>query len=92
MYRSFAYPIANKPDNKSWTGFQFIDGDSGYIVLFREIQNRELTNKIKLKKMLNCRLQTVDVITGDRQIITVNNEGCAEFTIAEPCNFLWLKY
>ncbi|MCL2478732.1 MAG: hypothetical protein FWF22_04475, partial [Treponema sp.] len=92
MYRCFVYPIGNKPDNSSWTGFQFVNGSHGYIVLFRELNNNSKTEKIKLKAAPDCDIQTVNVITGKQQTIKTDNSCRSEFTISDPCSFLWYSY
>ena len=92
MYRCFVYPIGSKPDNCSWTGFQFADNDNGYIVLFRERNSKVKKEKVKIKKVKNCAINAVNVITGENFGMVVDLEGYAEFTIETPCGFLWLKY
>ncbi|MCL2831635.1 MAG: hypothetical protein FWD78_00560 [Treponema sp.] len=117
MYNCYVYPVGDKPDNSSWTGFQFVNdgqgrgeqsrgvqgggghGDGGYgggtpgfIILFRELNNKNNTQKIKLRFLKNCRLQAINAMTGEKLVIGVDSEGCAEFSINDPCGFLWYRY
>jgi len=92
MYSCYVYPVGEKPDNSSWTGFQFVNGDHGYIVVFRELNNKHKTGVIKLKFLRNINLDAVNVMTTDRSTIKVDDEGRAEFSIADPCGFVWYQY
>ncbi len=53
IYRSSVYPIGEKPDNASWTGFQchLACENAGYLLLFRERLNDERTRKIVLQEI-----------------------------------------
>ena len=92
MYKCFVYPIGNKPDNRSWTGFQFVNGDHGFIILFRELNNMSKTEKIQLKFIKNRNISATDIMTSREQILPVNENGCISFIIEKPCDFVWYKY
>ena len=92
MFDCTVYPIGEKPDNRSWTGFQFDNGGNGYIALFRELNNNSNTESIKLKFLRECNLAATDVITGEQRTISVGKDGCASFDIADPCGFVWYEY
>jgi hypothetical protein len=36
IHSGIILPVGNEPSGRSWTGFQSIDGDSGYFLVFRE--------------------------------------------------------
>jgi len=92
LYRCIVYPIGSKPDNASWTGFQFIDGEHGHIVLFRELNNTSDTASIRLKSPRGCDMAVTNVMTGKSKTFTVNQAGIATFSISTPCGFLWYAY
>lgn len=49
MWKGFVFPVGEKPNDKSWTGFQCYNHKtgSGYLTFFREFNNTESEKDIK---------------------------------------------
>jgi len=92
MYDCLVYPIGSKPDNASWTGFQFVNGGRGYIVLFRELHNPSGRETVRLKFLQNCDLAVTNVINGETRTIAVDRDGSAPFSIPHACGYVWYRY
>jgi hypothetical protein len=92
MFDSYVYPIGSKPDGQSWAGFQFVKGEQGHIVLFRELNNQSASETIGLKFIKGREISLCDVLTGRQTRLAVDGEGRAAFSIPEPCGFAWYTY
>ncbi len=64
MYGSYVFPIGDMPDNKSWSGFQWLrpGSNEGYIMIFRERENKEKTKELSLCFLNNEKLQIKDLL------------------------------
>ncbi|UOY08045.1 hypothetical protein L0P88_05690 [Muricauda sp. SCSIO 64092] len=94
MYKGFVFPIGEKPDNASWPGFQNYnpDTDSGYLMVFREINNREAAKSMKLHFIKNKTLVLTNVMTGTTEHKKVDAEGHIDLGIADAADFRFYKY
>lgn len=94
IFESYSFPIGETPDNESWSGFQFVnDGQNeGYLLLFREIHNKEAKKSIRLKFLAGQTLEVKDLRGGSVKKVKVSPEGMAEFTIDDPADFAFLSY
>lgn len=94
IYDCIVYPIGSEPDNASWSGFQahHPDKDSGFITLFREIENTESNKNIQLRFMKDKRIGFTNLMTGEQVVSNVDSNGFVNFEIEESADFLFLKY
>ncbi|MCG8582875.1 MAG: hypothetical protein MI866_23360 [Bacteroidales bacterium] len=94
MYNSFVFPIGNEPDNKSWTGFQWVNPDknTGYLMLFRELHNKNAEQKIALRFMNSSNLKLTDIETGKSSVQQVNENGEINFHIDEAAGYRFYRY
>lgn len=76
------------------TGFQSYhpEKSSGYLTLFRGINNRESARKISLRFIKDRRLRLDDLISGSTKTITVDETGTTEFEIDAPTSFRFYRY
>ena len=95
MHKGTVYPIGDKPDNKSWTGFQVHNHNEnrGYFTIFRELHNSNPSTKIALKFLKpGATLHLTNLLTNRTWQINLNDKSKAEFQIENPADFLFLKY
>ena len=88
------FPIGEEPDNKSWSGFQFYNSDekSGYITIFRELNNKENKKDVRLKFAAGKKIRLINLQTGKILNAKVSKEGNVTFRIDVPASFRFYKY
>jgi hypothetical protein len=95
LHRGIVYPIGSEPDDASWVGFQSVapEGGSGYLTLFREIDNAEATQSLHLHFLDDAHtLQLTDLMTGENTQTKIDTNGSVRFTINKPGDFRFLRY
>ncbi len=95
MYQGYVFPIGDKPDNKSWSGFQcYMPGEpQGYLTVFRQLENPDATHAMPLKFLeAGTRLKLTDLMSGGSRELTLGAGGTAELTIDRAAGFKFLKY
>ena len=95
IFNCYTFPVGDKPDNQSWSGFQMINEDNGsgnYILLFRELYNRETSREVKLKFVSGKTIRISDIETGISRMEKVPESGIVEFSIKDPGHYLFLNY
>ena len=94
MYKCFVFPIGEEPDNKNWSGFQFYNPNkkSGYITIFRELNNKENKKNICLKFAEGKKIRLTNLHTGKIFNAKVSKEGNVTFIIDKPAGFRFYKY
>jgi len=94
MSYGYVFPIGEKPDDGAWTGFQNYDDKtgSGYLTLFREINNQETEKAIKLSFLKERSLKLENLLTGEKETVQVDAEGKVPFKIANPATFQFYRY
>ena len=92
MAKSYVFPLGDEPCDESWTGFQCHDPDteSGYILLFRELNNSQVKNAVSVNFIAEKTLKWTDVLTENDS--AKSDSGQLECCIPEAPGFLWLKY
>ncbi|HEY53157.1 MAG TPA: hypothetical protein G4N94_06835 [Caldilineae bacterium] len=86
------FPIGEEPSGASWTGFQSIRGERGYLLVYRELNQRPRA-ALKLwgleGRTVQCRL-----IAGHGADFTgaVDGDGCLTFHLSEPLSFALYEY
>jgi hypothetical protein len=88
------FPIGEEPSGRSWTGFQSVNENQGYLLVFREDNNRE---KIDLQTLLppdsKVRLRMI-LGHGPESVIDkmVNSEREVELILPERNSYVMYKY
>ncbi len=95
MSEGYVFPIGDEPDNMSWSAFQNVmpDKKSGYLTVFRQIENQEQTKAIALKFIAaGMKLKLTDLVAGTEQSVVVGMDNMVTFHIDNPAGFQYLKY
>ncbi len=85
LHQGKIFPIGEEPSGTSWTGFQSIRGNKGYLLLIRENNNRSSANiatwlgsnrKVVLKPLLgNASSQTISTDTEGKLKVSLPNRN-----------------
>jgi hypothetical protein len=94
MYNSYVFPIGEEPNNASWTGFQWYnaDKDNGFLMIFRELNNKQKENQIALRFIKNSKVKLTDLETGEIFMQATNKDGEIKVNIDNPADFIFLQY
>ncbi len=95
MFHSYVFAIGNTPDNRSWSGFQYISESGekeGYILLFRELHNKNKRESIKLEFLTEGEYNLIDVMNGDSSKLIIDSDGHANFEISQSGDFRLYRY
>jgi hypothetical protein len=94
IYDGYVFPIGEEPDNASWAGFQSWDpqSGSGYITVFRELNNREDSKSIRLHFLRDKKMIMSDLISGVSSEQQVAADGAVDFLIGEAAGFRFYRY
>ncbi len=93
IFESYVFPIGSEPDNESWTGFQICNPEkkTGYLMIFRELYNKERYNNMKLRFLKDKSIRITDLVNGNSYNEMVNDKGI-KLSIEKPAGYLFLKY
>ena len=92
FHQGVILPVGKEPSGKSWTGFQSIRGDHGYLLVFRE---RASNNTAKIKTWLpEGRIVYLTPVagSGDRIRQQVSDAGSLTLHLPEMNSFVLYKY
>ncbi|NQZ57005.1 MAG: hypothetical protein HRT88_05990 [Lentisphaeraceae bacterium] len=94
MYKGYVFPIGDKPDNKSWSGFQNYNPQTktGFITVFRQLKNNESSKSIKLRFLKDKQLVLTNLMTGVQKSVQVTKDGELSFHIDKAADYRFLKY
>jgi hypothetical protein len=95
IFQCYSFPIGDKPDNKSWSGFQMVSEagqKNNYLLLFRELHNNESVKKLNLKFLAGKTIKITNVETNAVITQKVDHEGNIDFKIMNPAGYLFLQY
>jgi len=95
IFNCYVFPVGDKPDNQSWSGFQMINEDdktNNFLLLFRELHNTQSNNSIRLKFLAGKTIRISNIETGETTIQKVSENGTATFTIKDPAGYLFVQY
>tara|TARA_R110002051_G_scaffold325487_2_gene428177 strand:+ start:884 stop:2953 length:2070 start_codon:yes stop_codon:yes gene_type:complete len=93
MYEGIVYPIGDEPDDRSWTGFQnHHQSDTGYLMVFREMNNKEHTKKLALNFCADKKIKFKNLMTGVTWTEKCDSKGQVVLNIEQPADFLFLFY
>ncbi|MBN2713334.1 MAG: hypothetical protein JXR97_13015, partial [Planctomycetes bacterium] len=88
-------PIGEKPDGASWAGFQSSSPDSasGYLTVFRELNNDDAEYSMALKNMAGRTVEIEDLLTGgETRTVKADNAGRVSFALPTPASFVFARY
>jgi hypothetical protein len=94
IFRGTVYPIGAKPNNYAWTGFQNHDDESGtgYLLIFRELNNSEDTATIRLHFLAGRKLDLTNLMTGEHSCMSCKDDGSLRFGGVPQAGYLFLQY
>lgn len=94
IYQSYAFPVGEEPNNKTWSGIQYIKPGSktGYLYLFRELLNTQQSKVILLEKLAGKTIEFKELLTGKSWVGSADKDGTVKFTIPEPATFMFIQY
>ncbi|MDQ6902078.1 MAG: alpha-galactosidase [Bacteroidota bacterium] len=92
LHRGDIFPIGEEPDGFSWTGFQSIQNKRGYILLFRENDDKN-NNTINTILPRNAKIK-LELIAGDGKNFdtTTSEDGHIIFEIDKKNSFSLYRY
>jgi len=94
IYDGFVFPIGQKPDNQSWTGFQCYrpGSKSGYLTIFRELNNTESQKAISINSFSAKKIRLTNLRTNEMKELDVSDSGDVIFKIDKPADFRFFRY
>jgi hypothetical protein len=94
MYRGYVFPIGEKPDDASWTGFQNHDLEtgSGYLIVFRELNAPESSKQLRLKFVGGRTIRLLDLRSDLERVVAVPASGEVLFEIDAAPDFRFVRY
>jgi len=94
IFKGMVHPIGEQPNNYSWSGFQshHQKTGSGYLTIFRELNNDESKKMIKLEFLENKSLTITNLLDGTQRKIKSDRDGNVEFECDKAPGYLFLKY
>jgi hypothetical protein len=95
IFNCYTFPIGDKPDNQSWSGFQMMNEESSagnFILLFRELHNTDSIKSVHLKFLAEKTIRIEDIESGRSRVLNVPDSGIIEFEINDPGDYLFLRY
>jgi len=85
-------PVGDEPSGKSWTGFQSINGDKGYLLVFRENNpEQQTTIETWFKKGEKIRCKPI-LGNGEIKTNTTGKKGMVEVEIPRVNDFVLFEY
>lgn len=90
-------PIGAPPSNASHTGLHChvdgrVDGRSGYLLLFRELENPEPEARFRVASLRGCRLALEDLLDHTNRAVAIGADGMLTLPIAQAPDFRFLRY
>ena len=93
MFDSYVFPIGEEPTNDNWAGFQWYhpEKSTGYLLLFREINNDELSKRIQLRFLKEKNISFTNVMNEKSWNNKIDSSGKIKLSIEDPGSFIFLK-
>jgi len=86
------FPIGEEPLGASWTGFQSVRADGGYVAVYRELNDRP-SARVQLWRPPEDKVELRPVIGAGRKFsVTPDADGCLEFALAESFSYALYEY
>ncbi len=95
IFNCYTFPVGDKPDNQSWSGFQMINDDekgNNYILLFRELHNINSNKSVQLKFLAGKTVTFKNLENSESFTQKVSNSGNIDFYIKDQAGFLFMEY
>jgi len=94
MFNCYTFPIGDKPDNRSWSGFQWVNEkqDGGYILLFRELHNNTQVQPVQLKFLQGKTILMENLETDLQTKAKTTSNGTVSFKIPRAAGYVFMKY
>ncbi len=94
MYQGYVFPIGNEPDNRSWSGFQNHNPETGkgFVTILRQIENGESQKSINLHFLAGKQITLTDLVTGAKRELQVAEDGAISFSITDAGGFQFVAY
>lgn len=92
IHQGKIFPIGNEPSGMSWTGFQSIKGNSGYLLVIRE-NNNAVTGILKTWLPPGKKVKLTALLgSGKSSIIATDHTGSASFKLPEKNSYALYSY
>lgn len=92
FHNGIILPIGDEPSGKSWTGFQSIAENNGYLILFRE-NNLEKKAFVKTWLKEGTKVKCIPILGNGKELtITVGRQGFIEVMLPNMNDFVMYKY
>jgi len=92
IHDGLTFPIGDEPSGVGWTGFQSIHDDGGYVLIFREY-NQRTSARIELHGLAGRDVSFHHVLGHGCDVgTTVHDDGTVEFALPEPLTFALFEY
>ncbi len=86
------FPIGEEPSGVSWTGFQSLRQEGGYLVVYREYTDRPRAC-LRLWNLAGKTIQCTAIVgQGVDFMGTVDEDGCLAFQLPAPWTFALYEY
>lgn len=94
IFDCYTFPVGDKPDNQSWTGFQMVNSadDNGYLLIFRELHNPTPFRSIQLKFLAGKTIVIENLTTSKKETILVGKDGFILLKIQNQADYLFAQY
>jgi hypothetical protein len=87
IHQGKIFPIGEEPSGLSWTGFQSVRGNSGYVLVFREL-NRRKSAEIKLSLKPGKRIRFEKLLGKGRDFSAkTGKDGNIPFSLPDTFSF-----
>jgi len=94
LFRGYVFPLGEKPDNRSWSGFQNHNPETGagYLLIFRQIENTEPVKDLRLHFLAGRAVTLTELRSGRPHTLRPDSNGTASFEIEKAGHFLYYRY
>ena len=92
FHRGVILPVGDEPSGRSWTGFQSVGGEQGYLIFFRE-QNPDRKARVETWLPDNTKVRLTPVLgSGKASVTTTGRRGTLEVELPSPDDFAMYRY
>lgn len=92
LHRGVILPVGDEPSGRSWTGFQSIDGDDGFLIIYREA-TPDAEASIRTWLPEGCRIRLTPMLGEGRPgVAKVGRGGCVTVRLDRPNSYALYRY
>lgn len=92
LHRGVILPVGDEPSGRSWTGFQSIDGDDGFLIIYREA-TPDAEASIRTWLPEGCRIRLTPILGEGRPgVAKVGRGGCVTVRLDRPNSYVLYRY